>query len=124
MKNTLSHYTPIAAAIAGLFMLTACGKSADTTQTTTANPETTTEQTLLVDESRLSIYHGVDLTSDLSHLSDNQHKMLSLLIDASKIMDDLFWKQAFFEDRPAGGSAEGGVGGEGKPSTRVVGLTR
>ena len=99
MKNTLSHYTPIAAAIAGLFMLTACGKSADTTQTTTANPETTTEQTLLVDESRLSIYHGIDLTSDLSHLSDNQHKMLSLLIDASKIMDDLFWKQAFFEDK-------------------------
>jgi len=101
MKNTLSHYTPIAAAIAGLFMLTACGKSADTTQTTTATPETTTEQTLLVDESRLSIYHGVDLTSDLSHLSDNQHKMLSLLIDASKIMDDLFWKQAFFEDKDA-----------------------
>ncbi|WP_278382993.1 dipeptidyl-peptidase 3 family protein [Alteromonas mediterranea] len=101
MKNTLSHYTPIAAAIAGLFMLTACGKSADTTQTTTANPETTTEQTLLVDESRLSIYHGVDLTSDLSHLSDNQHKMLSLLIDVSKIMDDLFWKQAFFEDKDA-----------------------
>ena len=101
MKNTLSHYTPIAAAIAGLFMLTACGKSADTTQTTTANPETTTEQTLLVDESRLSIYHGVDLTSDLSHLSDNQHKMLSLLIEASKIMDDLFWKQAFFEDKDA-----------------------
>lgn len=80
-------------------MLTACGKSADTTQATTAQPETTTEQTLLVDESRLSIYHGVDLTSDLSHLSDNQHKMLSLLIDASKIMDDLFWKQAFFEDK-------------------------
>jgi hypothetical protein len=101
MKNTLSHYTPIAAAIAGLFMLTACGKSADTTQTTTAQPETTTEQTLLVDESRLSIYHGVDLTSDLSHLSDNQHKMLSLLIDVSKIMDDLFWKQAFFEDKDA-----------------------
>ena len=101
MKNTLSHYTPIAAAIAGLFMLTACGKSADTTQTTTANPETTTEQTLLVDESRLSIYHGVDLTSDLSHLSDNQHKMLSLLIEASKIMDDLFWKQAYFEDKDA-----------------------
>ena len=99
MKNTLSHYTPIAAAIAGLFMLTACGKSADTIQATTAQPETTTEQTLLVDESRLSIYHGVDLTSDLSHLSDNQHKMLSLLIDASKIMDDLFWKQAFFEDK-------------------------
>ncbi|WP_394223614.1 Zn-dependent hydrolase [Alteromonas gracilis] len=99
MKKTLSTYSPIAAAVAGLLMLTACSKSADTTQTQTAKPETDVAQTLLVDESRLSIYHGVDLTSDLSHLSDNQHKMLSLLIDASKIMDDLFWKQAFFDDK-------------------------
>jgi len=99
MKKIISTYSPIAAAVAGLFMLTACSKSADTTQTQTAKPETAAEQTLLVDESRLSIYHGVDLTSDLSHLSDNQHKMLSLLIDASKIMDDLFWKQAFFDDK-------------------------
>ena len=101
MKKIISTYSPIAAAVAGLFMLTACSKSADTTQTQTAKPETAAEQTLLVDESRLSIYHGVDLTSDLSHLSDNQHKMLSLLIDASKIMDDLFWKQAFFDDKDA-----------------------
>ena len=101
MKKVISTYSPIAAAVAGLFMLTACSKSADTTQTQTAKPETAAEQTLLVDESRLSIYHGVDLTSDLSHLSDNQHKMLSLLIDASKIMDDLFWKQAFFDDKDA-----------------------
>ena len=99
MKKTITTYSPIAAAVAGLFMLTACSKSADTTPTQTAKPETASEQTLLVDESRLSIYHGVDLTSDLSHLSDNQHKMLSLLIDASKIMDDLFWKQAFFDDK-------------------------
>ncbi|MCH2259189.1 MAG: Zn-dependent hydrolase, partial [Alteromonas sp.] len=68
MKKTISTYSPIAAAVAGLFMLTACSKSADITQTQTAKPDTTTEQTLLVDESRLSIYHGVDLTSDLSHL--------------------------------------------------------
>ena len=101
MKKIISTYSPIAAAVAGLFMLTACSKSADTTQTQTAKPETAAEQTLLVDESRLSVYHGVDLTSDLSHLSDNQHKMLSLLIDASKIMDDLFWKQAFFDDKDA-----------------------
>ena len=101
MKKIISTYSPIVAAVAGLFMLTACSKSADTTQTQTAKPETAAEQTLLVDESRLSIYHGVDLTSDLSHLSDNQHKMLSLLIDASKIMDDLFWKQAFFDDKDA-----------------------
>ncbi|WP_372619944.1 hypothetical protein, partial [Alteromonas stellipolaris] len=32
-------------------------------------------------------------------LRDNQKKMIALLIDASKIMDDLFWKQAFFGDK-------------------------
>ena len=50
-------------------------------------------------EERLNIYKEVELTADLSHLSDNQRKMLALLIDASKIMDDLFWKQAFSQDK-------------------------
>jgi len=99
MKKTLSMYSPIAAAVAGLFLLGACSKSTDPTKEQTVKSETTAPQTLLIEESRLSIYHPVDLTSDLSHLSDNQHKMLSILIDASKIMDDLFWKQAFFEDK-------------------------
>ncbi|NVK24803.1 MAG: Zn-dependent hydrolase, partial [Gammaproteobacteria bacterium] len=54
---------------------------------------------LLADKSRLDIYFPVELTSDLTHLSDNQKKMLSLLIDASEIMDDLFWQQAFGEDK-------------------------
>jgi len=53
----------------------------------------------LENDSRLDIYFPVELTSDLSHLSDNQKKMLAHLIDASKIMDDLFWKQAFGEDK-------------------------
>ncbi|MFD2168088.1 Zn-dependent hydrolase [Thalassotalea euphylliae] len=52
-------------------------------------------------ENRLDIYQNVTLTADLSHLSDNQKQMLSLLIDASKIMDDLFWKQAFGDDKNA-----------------------
>lgn len=59
------------------------------------------KQQLLVDESRLNIYYPVDLTADLSAYSDNQKEMLSLLIDASKVMDDLFWKQAFGEDKAA-----------------------
>ncbi|MHC9510843.1 dipeptidyl-peptidase 3 family protein [Kangiella sp. M94] len=47
------------------------------------------------DYSRFDIYAPFTLTSDLSHLSDNQKKMISLLIDAAKIMDNLFWKQAY-----------------------------
>ncbi len=44
---------------------------------------------------RFHIYKKVKLTSDLSQLSDNQKKMISLLIDASKVMDHLYWKQAY-----------------------------
>ncbi len=50
-------------------------------------------------KNRLNIYKEVTLTADLSHLSANQKQMLSLLIDASKIMDDLFWQQAFSQDK-------------------------
>ena len=50
-------------------------------------------------QSRLSIYKQVQLKPDLSSLSENQKAMVSLLIDASVIMDDLFWKQAYGNDK-------------------------
>ncbi|MFO8235634.1 MAG: Zn-dependent hydrolase [Bacteroidales bacterium] len=37
----------------------------------------------------------VKLKSDISHLNEDQKKMLSHLFEASEIMDDIFWKQAF-----------------------------
>ncbi|WP_346839355.1 Zn-dependent hydrolase [Microbulbifer sp. SAOS-129_SWC] len=46
-------------------------------------------------ESRFAIYAPVELSADLSNLSDNQRQMLGKLIDASKIMDRLFWLQSF-----------------------------
>ena len=57
------------------------------------------ERQLLIDKSRLDIYYPVNLTADLSSYTNKQKEMLGLLIDASKIMDDLFWKQAFGEDK-------------------------
>jgi hypothetical protein len=45
--------------------------------------------------SRFDIYAPFRLTADLEHLSDRQKQMIPLLIDAAKIMDDLFWQQAF-----------------------------
>ena len=47
---------------------------------------------------RPEIYAEFVLASDLQGLSDSQRQMLVLLIDASKIMDDLFWQQAFGPD--------------------------
>ncbi|MFQ3236074.1 MAG: hypothetical protein ACI9C4_001638 [Paraglaciecola sp.] len=50
-------------------------------------------------KNRLHIYQEVELNANLSSLSSNQKTMLGLLIDASKIMDSLFWQQAFAEDK-------------------------
>ncbi|MGB0976236.1 MAG: dipeptidyl-peptidase 3 family protein [Prolixibacteraceae bacterium] len=40
-------------------------------------------------------YAPFTLTSNVSHLSDNQKEMLPLLFKVGKIMDDLYWKQAW-----------------------------
>jgi hypothetical protein len=50
-------------------------------------------------QNRLDIYKTVTLSADLSHLSSNQKQMLSLLIEASDIIDGLFWQQAFGQDK-------------------------
>ena len=47
---------------------------------------------------RPEIYANFALTADLSGLSDNQREMIAILIEASEIMDDLFWRQAWADD--------------------------
>ena len=86
-------------AVATCLILSGCDNAPQATASTAS--ESTDDAALLVDASRLSIYHPVTLTSDLSHLSANQKDMVSLLIDAAKIMDDLFWKQAFYGNKEA-----------------------
>lgn len=44
---------------------------------------------------RPEIYAEFSLVADLSSLSDGQRQMLLPLIEASRIMDDLFWRQSF-----------------------------
>lgn len=50
-------------------------------------------------QQRLDIYHPMELTADLSHLSDRQRHMIELLIEAAEIMDELFWQQAYPGDK-------------------------
>lgn len=87
-------------------VLGGCSNDSEQPQTSVANEQKVevpaqqndaTENTKATegDYSRFDIYAPFTLTSDLSHLSDNQKKMISLLIDAAKIMDNLFWKQAY-----------------------------
>ena len=70
--------------------LTACSR--DTTTTSPADPiyKATTNS-----ESRFDIYKSVPLSTDISHLSSNQHKMLKEFLAAAKIMDQLFWLQSY-----------------------------
>ena len=49
-------------------------------------------------DARPEIYANFVLTADLSGLSDNQREMIAILIEASEIMDDLFWRQAWADD--------------------------
>jgi len=91
--------TKIAAIILAATALTACNNEPSSQQAASAKKQQANPQLLAEFKNRLSIYEEVTLTADLSHLSVNQKQMLSLLIDASKIMDDLFWQQAFSQDK-------------------------
>lgn len=46
-------------------------------------------------EERLPIYAKVRLTTDIQKLTENERKVLPLLIKAAEIMDELFWKQSY-----------------------------
>ena len=50
---------------------------------------------------RPEIYADFALTADLGGLTDSQRQMIPILIEASKIMDDLFWRQAYGDDYEA-----------------------
>ena len=58
-----------------------------------------TTRSFTEDKSRLNIYFPVELSADINCLSDKQKKMITVLIEASMIMDDLFWQQAFGQDK-------------------------
>lgn len=57
---------------------------------------------------RVAQYASVRLTADLSKLTENEQKMIPLLIDAAKAMDDAFWIQAYGEKMPLLTSAPDG----------------
>jgi len=46
-------------------------------------------------QKHLAGYATVKLTTDLSQLSEKEKQMIPLLIEASKIMDTLYWDQSY-----------------------------
>ncbi|GAA6139854.1 hypothetical protein NBRC116583_36010 [Arenicella sp. 4NH20-0111] len=53
------------------------------------------KSTAPINNPRFDIYSEVELSVDLGELSEDQKKMVSLLIDAGKITDELFWQQVW-----------------------------
>ena len=80
MKQKLSN---LILAILSIAIITGCGNQ-------TKEMKTDSELQKQVDE-----FVEVELTSDISHLSDNQKEMLSYLFEAAKLMEDIFWKEAY-----------------------------
>ena len=54
-----------------------------------------TEETPSPMEQKLADYKSVRLTTDLSALSESEKAMIPKLIEAAKIMDQLFWYEAY-----------------------------
>lgn len=80
--------------------LTGCGNP-DNSEARLTHTDSQTTSYQLADNARqrLGIYTPVELSADLDHLSQQQQQMISLLIDASEIMDRLFWRQAYTGDQ-------------------------
>ena len=57
--------------------------------------ETSQQAEITPMEKNLNKYVSVKLTADLSKLTENERRMLPLLIEASQIMDELFWYEAY-----------------------------
>ena len=69
------------------------GCTGSTTEETTATTETVQAAEAL--QQKLDMYTTVRLTADMGKLTEKERQMIPLLIEASKIMDKLFWYEAY-----------------------------
>lgn len=83
MKKTMII---IATCVLGLSVVVSSCKSKKSEEKT----ETKSEIQLKVEE-----FAPVDLTADLSDLTENEKQIVQIFIEIADIMDDLFWKQTF-----------------------------
>ncbi|KUJ81632.1 Zn-dependent hydrolase [Microbulbifer flavimaris] len=74
---------------------TAQAEAQTETETETTPEQTGPQEGESTSSDRFDIYVPVELSADLSDLSDDQRQMIAKLIDASEIMDRLFWLQSF-----------------------------
>ena len=76
----------------GSIALTSILMSCSTQKTAAETAQTSTEVTK---EYAYQSYAKVPLTTDISHLTQNEKEILRLMFKTADIMDDLFWQQAY-----------------------------
>ena len=77
-----------------LFLISIASCAGESGQETTG--QASPADSLIVDiDQRLSKYVPVRLTTDLGQLSGKQKQLIPVLIEAGKIMDELFWYEAY-----------------------------
>ncbi|MCX6267691.1 MAG: Zn-dependent hydrolase, partial [Bacteroidetes bacterium] len=69
-----------------LFMISSCHNQSEKNTATLSS-----EDSLM--KLKTAEFFTVKLTTDLTKLTDKEKQMIPLLIDAAKIMDDLYWEQ-------------------------------
>jgi len=78
----LTFYAVITSAL--ILVMSACNRN---------NPDKlTTNDTIMM---KLNDFASFTLTSDISKLTQHEKKMIPLLLEAAKIMDDIFWQEAY-----------------------------
>ncbi|HEU4564185.1 MAG TPA: hypothetical protein VFS05_06045 [Gemmatimonadaceae bacterium] len=79
--------TPVAAALA---LAAACAQAPAPASTSAPAPQESRPV-----NAELAQYTTVRLTADLSSLRDSERRMIPILIDAARVMDDVYWRQAW-----------------------------
>jgi hypothetical protein len=88
-KDMIQKIIPTALILSAL----ACGAPAPKEETKVEEIEMVEEKSAI--DKKLDKYVSVKLTTDVSKLSENQKKMIPVLIKVAKIMDGIFWKEAY-----------------------------
>ena len=87
MEHRLTLWSSLTTLIAVVLILTACQGN----QATAGAPSDSSSP----GKGKLAQYTTVRLTSDLGGLTENERRMIPLLIDAARSMDAIFWRQAY-----------------------------
>lgn len=86
------NHSTLSACLLATCLLLSCAENKNNQTQTLQTPKDTVASNL---DKRLEKYVPVRLSADLSALSEQEKRMIPLLIDASKIMDELFWYEAY-----------------------------